>query len=244
MIRSVIIDDEPESRTAVYNILTNYCKDVKILGEASDVASGIKTIKGHQPDVVFLDIQMPDGSGFNLLESFTDIKFHVVFITSFDRYAIKAIKFSAIDYLLKPIDPGQLIDAVDKVRNLLPVKAQLPERVSTLLDNKQKITRIALPTTSGYSFVKIRDIVRCEADNNYTNFFINEGGKFLVTRTLKEYENLLKDDSFVRVHQSHLINLDFVARYIKGEGGTVIMEDGSEVEVSRRQKERFLKRML
>lgn len=244
MIRSIIIDDEPESRAAVSNILTNYCEDVKILGEASDVASGIQLINEQQPDVVFLDIQMPDGSGFDLLESFNSISFHVVFITAFDQFAIKAIKFSAIDYILKPIDPEQLIEAVNKIKKLSSLKMQSSEQISTLLSNKHKITRIALPTLNGYFFVKIREIIRCEADNNYTYFYMNEGGKFLVTRTLKEYELLLKEDSFVRVHQSHLINLNFVAQYIKGDGGTVIMDDGSEVEISRRKRELFLKRIL
>ncbi|MCF6171277.1 MAG: LytTR family DNA-binding domain-containing protein [Bacteroidales bacterium] len=244
MIRAVIIDDEPESRTVVSNILTNFCKDVTVLGEATDVASGIQIIEAYRPDVVFLDIEMPDGNGFELLENISDISFHVIFVTAFEQYAIRAIKFSAIDYLLKPIDPQQLLGAVEKVRNLSPRKIQSPERISTLLNNKQKITRIALPTLSGYFFVKIREIVRCEADDNYTYFFMNSGGKFLVTRTLKEYELLLSGESFVRVHQSHLINLDFVVRYIKGEGGTVVMDDGSEVEISRRKRELFLKRML
>ena len=243
MIRTVIIDDEPESRMAVSNILTNYCPDVEILGEAADVSSGIEAIKKHRPDMVFLDIQMPDGTGFKLLESFNDIDFHVVFVTAFEQFAIKAIKFSAIDYILKPVDPELLIEAVEKVKNLSPKKIQSPERISTLLINKQKITRIALPTLSGYHFVRIREIIRCEADNNYTYFYMNAGGKFLVTRTLKEYELLLKEDSFVRVHQSHLINLDFVAQYIKGEGGTVVMADGSQVEISRRKRELFLQRM-
>ncbi len=244
MIRSVIIDDEPESRVAVSNILTNYCTDVKILGEAFDVASGIKLLKKHLPDVVFLDIQMPDGTGFKLLENFNEINFHVVFITAYDQYAIKAIKFSALDYILKPIDPQQLIDAVEKIKTLTPAKIQSPERIINLLNNNKNLTKIALPTLNGYRFVRIQDIIRCESDNNYTNFYLQTTEKFIVTRTLKEYEMLLKDDSFVRVHQSHLVNLDFVEQYIKGDGGTAIMSDGSEVEISRRKKEVFLKSML
>lgn len=244
MIKAVIIDDEAESRNAVSNILNNYCKDVKILGEADDVASGIILIKKKKPEVVFLDIQMPDGSGFNLLESFGDTYFHVVFITAYDQYAIKAIKFSALDYILKPIDPQQLIDAVEKVKKITPAKTQSPERIINLLKNKKNITKIALPTLNGYRFVNIKDIIRCESDNNYTNFYLQTTEQLIVTRTLKEYELMLKEDSFVRVHQSHLVNLDFVEQYIKGDGGTVIMSDGSEVEISRRKKEIFLKSMM
>jgi two-component system LytT family response regulator len=244
MIRSVIIDDEPESRTAVSNILTNYCEDVEILGEAGDVASGIQLIRQTQPDVVFLDIQMPDGTGFKLLESFDDIQFQVIFITAFDQYAIKAIKFSAIDYILKPVDPQQIIKAVQKLRKMSPEKNQYSERIGMLLENKQKVTKIALPTQNGYRLVRIGDIIRCEADNNYTNFYLRTTEKFLVTRTLKDYELMLDHDSFMRVHQSHLINLNFVEQYIKGDGGIAIMSDGSEVEISRRKKDTFLNHIL
>jgi len=244
MIKAVIIDDEAESRNAVSNILLNYCKDIEILGEADDVASGIVLIKKKKPEVVFLDIQMPDGTGFKLLENFSAINFHVVFITAYDQYAIKAIKFSALDYILKPIDPQQLINAVEKVKKIAPDKIQSPERIINLLKNKRNISKIALPTLNGYRFVNIKDIIRCESDNNYTNFYLQTTEQLIVTRTLKEYEIMLKEDSFVRVHQSHLVNLDFVEQYIKGDGGTVIMSDGSEVEISRRKKETFLNSMM
>jgi two-component system LytT family response regulator len=178
------------------------------------------------------------------LQKFESIDFHVIFITAYDQYAIKAIKFSAIDYILKPIDPQQLVDAVEKLKKLIPNQVQSNERIGTLLSNKQTISKIALPTLSGYRFVNIKDIIRCEADNNYTSFFLQTTEQFIVTRTLKEYEQLLKNDSFVRVHQSHLVNLNFVTQYIKGDGGIAIMSDGSEVEISRRKKEEFLKSIL
>jgi two-component system LytT family response regulator len=244
MIRAIIIDDEPESRKVVANILNNFCKDVTILGEADGVASGIKLINQEQPDVVFLDIQMPDGDGFDILESFETITFHVIFITAYNQYAIKAIEFSAIDYLLKPLDPAKLLKAVEKLKNLSPKTNQSSERVEMLLKNKNNISKIALPTLNGYRFVRVRDIIRCEANNNYTSFYLQTTEKIVVTRTLKDFELILKDDSFIRVHQSHLINVDYVEQYIKGDGGTAIMSDGSEVEISRRKKDQFLNGML
>ncbi len=244
MLRAVIIDDESESRTAIANILKNYCSNVDVVGEGNDVASGVDVIKKEKPDVVYLDIQMPDGTGFNLLERIEDIDFHVIFVTAYDQYAIKAIKFSAIDYILKPIDPQQLIDSVEKLKNISPRKNQLPDRLNNLLQNRSKPARIALPTLSGYRFVKIEDIIRCQSESNYTKFFLQSGEEILVTRTLKEFEIMLRDDRFVRVHQSHLINVDFVEQYIKGDGGTAIMSDGSHVEISRRRKDLFLNSLI
>jgi len=244
MFKAVLIDDEQEGRNAVSNILTSFCEEVHLLGEADGVATGIELIKKTNPDVVFLDIEMPDGNGFDILESFDTVNFHVIFVTAYDRYAIKAIKFSAVDYLLKPLDPQQLIDAVNRLSKRSPKGLQTEERIEVLLDNKKNISKLALPTTTGYRFIRVKDIIRCEAESNYTNFYLQTTEQILVTRTLKDFESLLKEDSFIRVHQSHLINIDFVEQYIKGDGGFVIMSDGSEVEISRRRKEQFLKGML
>jgi two-component system LytT family response regulator len=244
MIGSVIIDDELQSRNALRNILIDYCSDVEILGEADNAEEGIEIIQETKPELVFLDINMPDQNGFQLLESIGDIKFHVVFVTAYDQYAIKAIKFSALDYILKPIDPQQIIDSVNKLKGMQPRKIQVAERISNLLNNKEKINKIALPTISGFRFVRIKSIIRCEADNNYTIFFLEPKETIMVTHTLKYFENILKTDGFVRVHQSHLINIDYVEEYIKGDGGIVKMSDKSEVAVSRRKKEIFLNKML
>ncbi len=244
MIKAVIIDDEAEGRNVVNNIVKNYCTEVEIAGEAATVASGVKLIQKTNPDLVFLDVQMPDGTGFNLLEQFDEIAFQVVFVTAYEQYAIRAFKYSAIDYILKPIDPQLLIEAVEKAGKLSPGKNQSSERVSNLLENSKSISKIALPTLNGYRFVKVQDIVRCKSNNNYTLFYLQTNEQFIVTRTLKDYEELLKNESFIRVHQSHLINLNYVEQYIKGEGGTAIMSDGSEIEVSRRKKDLFLKRIL
>lgn len=243
MIRAVIIDDEHDSRETIFNILKNYCKNIDVVGQANGVNSGLTMVKKTNPDVVFLDIQMPDGTGFDLLEKIPNVNFKVIFITAYDQYALKAIKFSALDYILKPVDPQQLIDAVSKIRIDQMDIEDMNKKINILLRNRTGFERITLPTSDGFKFVDIKDIVRCEADNNYTGFYLNNGEKALVTRTLKEYEDTLSGMDFIRVHQSHIVNLKYIDRYIKGDGGTIVMVDGSEVEVSRRRKEEFLRRM-
>ena len=243
MIRAVIIDDEEEGRNTVYNILTQYCNFVSVIGQADGVVKGRDLILTKQPELVFLDIQMADGTGFDLLEQLPKVEFRVIFVTAYDQYALKAIKYSALDYILKPIDPQQLIDAVNKFRMMESNFRIVAEQIKTLFGYKSGFEKIALPTSEGLRFVKVEDIIRCESDNNYTNFFLKTGEKILVTKTLKDYEETLTDSNFIRIHQSHLINLTYVERYIKGEGGSVVMSDGSEVEVSRRRKENFLDKM-
>jgi len=244
MIRAIIIDDEQESRNTILNILKNFCENVSVVAQAENVADGIKIISDKKPDVIFLDIQMPDGSGFDLLEKTTPIDFQVIFVTAYDQFALKAIKFSALDYILKPVDPQQLIDAVNKIKETGSDVGSITKKISTLLRNKNGFERITLPTFEGFRFINLKDIVRCEADNNYTNFYLNSSEKILVTKTLKEYDECLSGLDFVRVHQSHLVNIKFVDRYIKGDGGTIIMADGSEVDVSRRRKDGFLDKMM
>ena len=243
MIRAVIIDDEEEGRNTVNNILTQYCDAIHVVGQADGVSKGKELIISKQPDIVFLDIQMTDGTGFDLLEQLPKVEFRVIFVTAYDQYALKAIKYSALDYILKPIDPQQLIDAVNKFKVLESNFHIMAEQIKTLFGFKSGFEKIALPTSEGLRFVRVEDIIRCESDNNYTNFFLKNGEKILVTKTLKDYEETLSDSNFIRIHQSHLINLNYVERYIKGEGGSVIMSDGSEVEVSRRRKEAFLDKM-
>jgi len=243
MIIAVIIDDEQESGNTINNILTHYCDYVSIVGQAEGVSKGKELIMLKQPDLVFLDIQMADGTGFDLLEQLPKVEFRVIFVTAYDQYALKAIKYSALDYILKPIDPQQLIDAVNKFRMIESNFHVVAEQIKTLFGYKSGFEKIALPTSEGLRFVKVEDIIRCESDNNYTNFFLKTREKILVTKTLKDYEETLSDSNFIRIHQSHLINLAYVERYIKGEGGSVVMSDGSEVEVSRRRKEIFLDKM-
>jgi len=244
MTRAIIIDDEQDSRNAINNILKNYCKDIEVSGQAGSVAEGLTLIGKTKPDVVFLDIQMPDGTGFDLLEKITKITFQVIFVTAYDKYALKAIKFSALDYLLKPVDPHQLMEAVKKIKKNNGDFSDITRKINTLLRNKNGFERLTLPTFEGFKFVNIKDVVRCESDSNYTNFYLNTGELILVTRTLKEYEEILAELDFIRVHQSNLVNIKYIDRYIKGDGGTIVMVDGSEVEVSRRRKDDFLKKMV
>ena len=243
MIRAIIIDDEEESRNTISNILSKYCDNVSITGQAENVRGGLDLINKEKPDVVFLDIRMPDGTGFDLLEKVHEISFRVIFVTAHDQYALRAIKVSALDYILKPVDPQQLIDAVEKIKEPPNDMETITHKINTLLRNKNGFERITLPTFEGFKFINIKDIIRCEADNNYTFFYLNSGEKILVTKTLKEYDETLSGVDFIRVHQSHLVNTKFIDRYIKGDGGSLVMADGSEVEVSRRRKEEFLRRM-
>ncbi len=243
MIKAIIIDDEQESRNTISNILKNFCDNVSVVAQAENVSEGLRAIEKEKPNVVFLDIQMPDGSGFDLLEKARNIDFRVIFITAHDQFALRAIKFSALDYILKPVDPQQLIDAVNKLKTPETDISIVTHKIQTLLRNKNGFERITLPTFEGFRFINIKDIVRCEADNNYTNFYLNSGDKILVTKTLKEYDECLSGLDFIRVHQSHLVNIKFVDRYIKGDGGTLVMVDGSQVDVSRRRKDEFLNKM-
>ncbi len=239
-IRSVIIDDEERSRLTLQNLLTEYCPQVSVLGMADGAGTGWKLIKDHQPELVFLDVRMPaSDEGFQLLESIEDIQFAVIFTTSFDEYAIRAIKFSALDYLLKPINILELQKAVsryEKRRGKTDVQG-----IRNLPDYADNFRKIGLPSMDGLLFVDINDIVRLEADGNCTIFFLSNKKKVLVTKTLKYYQKLLEESNFHRIHGSHLINLKHIVRYLKE--GVVEMKDGSSVFVSARKKKGFLEKL-
>lgn len=243
MIRAIVIDDEEESRDSIVYILNNYCDNIDIIAEAENVKQGVEAIKNELPDVLFLDIDMPDGTGFDLLEQFPEPDFQVIFITAHDQYALKAIKFSALDYILKPVNPKHLMDAVKKLKTIKPDYDLISKQISTLFKNRNGFDRITLSTFEGLRFVLLNDIIRCEADGNYTNFYLVSGEKILVTKTLKDFDETLSDHDFIRIHKSHLVNLKYIDRYIKGEGGAIVMTDGAQVEVSRRRKEYFLSRL-
>jgi two-component system LytT family response regulator len=238
-MRTILVDDEPDARATLRSFLGSYCTDIEILGEAGSVEEGYSQIRKFDPDLVFLDIQMEDGTGFDLLERFRNIEFCVVFTTAFDAFAIKAFKYSAIDYLLKPIDPDELIDAVHKARRKFTGR---PQQVEDLLKFRKgdEPERITISSTEGLTLVALDDIIRLESDSNYTNFYLKSKEKITVPKSLKEYEDLLPSKKFFRTHQSHIVNLKYVKKYIKDDGGYIVMEDGSQVWVARRRKDDFL----
>jgi len=239
MIRAIIIDDIPEARTVLKADLENYCVNIEVVGEAEGVVSGAKLIKEIQPDLVFLDIQMNDGTGFDLLEILPEKKFKLIFTTASDEYAVKAFKFSAVDYLLKPIDPDELMDAVSKVEQ----QDQSTDRIALLKENFNQPKRLALNTLDKIHIVEVAEILRCESHINYTMFYFTDGTKLLVTKTLKEFDKLLTDHHFIRVHQSHLINTRFIKEFLKSEG-YIIMKDGTKVPVSTRKKQVLMDMIL
>lgn len=237
-MRTVIIDDEPKGRQTLTNFITKYAPGLNLIGEADCVQSGIELIEKQKPELVFLDVQMPDGTGFDLLGQLQYNNFQLIFCTSFDNYAIKAFRFSAIDYLLKPVDPDTFKAAIAKVtENNQP---KLESKLDVLNSNKTNFTRIALHSSEGINLVNINDIIRCESDVNYTKFFLKDGYSILVSKTLKEFDSFLSEHGFIRVHKSSLVNINHISKYIKGEGGCLIMSDGAEIVVSRRKREQLL----
>lgn len=243
MIKSVIIDNEIKSRKTLSNFLLKYCKEVEIIGEADGVASGIDLIKTTNPELVFLDIEMTDGTGFKLLESIEDIQFSVIFVTAYSDYAVKAFKISAVDYLLKPINPKELMEAIEKYQKETGFKG-IHNKLEVLLGNQSTIKKIAFPTSDGIELVKIDEIMHCEADDNYTSIYLNNKKRILVSKTIKEYDTMLSDFGFFRIHQSHLVNLDYITKFNKNDGGYVILENGKKLPVSRRNKQEFLEKLL
>jgi len=242
MMRVVIIDDEAGARNNLRTLIHSRFPEIEVLGEADGVSTGQKLIETSRPDLAFLDVQMQDGTGFDLLAGLTRDDLQVVFVSAHDHFAITAIKFSAIDYLLKPVEEEELRVTLEKIRQYREGN-DIKMKLELLLGNLRRVDKIALPSFQGIEFVRLDDIIRCESDNNYTMFYLTGGTKILVSKTLREYEDMLEARGFFRTHKSHLINLKYLKKYIKGEGGSVILDDGSEVLVSRRRKEDFL-RML
>ena len=238
-MRAIVVDDEAGARGALINLLRNYFEDIEIIGEADGVESGKKLITEKKPDLLFLDVQMQDGTGFDLLAGIDRSNLQVIFVSAHDYFAITAIKFSAVDYLVKPVEPVELQKAIDKIRQQKSL-TEVQKKLDLLLTNVNKIEKIALPSLNGVEFVKLDDIVRCEAESNYTVFYLINGDKVTVSKTLKDYEDILSQNNFFRIHKSVIINIKYLKKYIKGDGGSVIMEDGSELLVSRRRKDDFL----
>jgi two-component system, LytTR family, response regulator len=246
MIKTLVIEDEQKSLDMLAGLIQKSCPELVITGLAKNVREGVEMIKSQQPDLVFLDISMPDGSGFDLLEQVPDHKFELIFATASDAHAIKAIKYSACDYLLKPIDVDDLRLAVDKVvkkKRSLPSMENLQFLIQHLKRADENFQKITLPTGNAYEIVNVKDIIRCEADGSYTNFYLTDKRKLMISAGLKHYEELLPESDFIRVHHHHLINMNHVVRFLKEDGGYAVMSDGSKIEISRRKKEAFMEKL-
>lgn len=246
MITAILVDDDSNLREGMKALLNRYAPEIQIFGEAENVTNAVSVIDQLNPQVVFLDIQLADGTGFDILEKLTEkngkIASQVVFITAHEQYAIKAFRFSALDFLLKPVDPEELQKVIEKIKNTVK-KNDTFSHIDLLLENIRKkvdnFKRIALSTTDGIHLFEISDIIRCESTDNYTTFHIKNSKPILISKTLKEYEELLSEQGFERIHQSHLINLAYLKSYIKKDGGYVIMSDNSNLPVSQRKKDRL-----
>ena len=244
-LKAIIVEDEEASRETLANYLNRYCPDVNLVATADSVKEGLSAIKEHQPDIVFLDVEMPYGNGFDLLDQVEDITFATVFVTAFSNYAIKALNLSASYYILKPVDIDELISAVDKIKeektkdNHHFYSKVLVENLNTVDKLEHKIV---LPQMNGFEVIRVKDVIRVQANDNFSDFHMVDGTRKVICRTLKHYEELLLDFNFMRVHKSHLVNLHYVRRYIKGKGGQLMMSDNSEVDVSPSKKKTLLDR--
>lgn len=238
----LIIDDENRTREFVKKIIDSFQLDIEVFTDGENVETGIEAINRINPDIVLLDIQMPDGTGFDVLNSIETKNFEVIFITAYQEYAIKAIKFSALDYILKPIDSEELHSSIITAMDALEFKRE-DDQYLALENNIQATNRrkLVLKTQESVFVVDLSEIVRCEADKNYTFFYLNSGKKILVSRTLKDFETMLNGYGFFRIQQSHLINLEYLDRYDKTQGGAIIMKDGVSVPLSSAKKEQFFK---
>jgi two-component system LytT family response regulator len=245
-LKTIIVDDEQDAVNFINSIIGEYCPSLQVVGKANNVLQGVELIRENEPDLLFLDVEMPNGTGFDLLEQFPEKDFDVVFITAFNHYAINAIKFSAVDYILKPININEFIEAVNKVvKKRSERRTPGNEGLKILMENIRSSlpSRLAIPTTDGMEYLNPKDIIRIEADRSYSWFFLTGDRKILVSKHLKEYQELLGDRYFFRLHNSHLINLKFVKKYIRKEGGYIEMADGALLPISRNRKDLFLAHM-
>jgi len=245
MIRGIIVDDELKSRESLKILLEDFCEGVEVVALCQNIDEAMDAVKRLNPDVVFLDIQLRRETGFDLLTKLKHFDFNVIFTTAYSEYAIKAFKFSAVDYLLKPIDIEELKHSITKLDER--TRSSIADRLQQLMQNMRSESpsklKLALPTTDGLIFVKVENVLYCEASSNYTEITMEDNKKFIVSRTLKEYDDLLSDQDFFRVHHSTLINLNAIKKYVRGDGGYVIMNNDKSLDVSKRKKEAFLSRI-
>ncbi|MBD2755681.1 response regulator transcription factor [Spirosoma sp. BT704] len=243
-MRAIIIDDEPNAVGLLALRLSQHCPQVELVASCTNSHKGVQAILDYQPDVVFLDIEMPQMNGFQVLEAVSGVSFSLVFVTAYDKFALKAFRYSAVDYLLKPIDTQELIQAVNRVEKQ---KKTTPEQVDHLKQQlhgttKQLPDKIALPYQNGVTFVDLKDIIYCESDDNYTKFYLIDGQHYLVTKPLRDIQELLEDRDFQRIHRQFFINLNHIKKFVRGEGNYLIMVNQQSIPVSRGQKDRLLER--
>ena len=246
MIRTILVDDEPRGLNTLKKLLQEYCPELKIIAECADADSAKQKITLLDPQLVFLDISLPGKSGFDLLTELEKINFEIIFVTAHHEYTLQAFRYSAVDYLVKPIDEDLLADAVKRAIKRIAVAVN--SNINTLLYNIQKPRsgqemKLCIPSLKGFQVVELKDILFCEASGSYTNFYFNNNSNICSAKPIYEYEELLSDAGFVRIHKSYLVNLLHIKEYIRGEGGSVILSNSKEVEVSRRKKDIFLGRM-
>lgn len=244
MITAILVDDEPYCCEALALLLERYCPGVHIIDVCYSAETALQSISEHRPTLLFLDIEMPHLNGFELLEKIPEVAFQVIFTTSYDQYAIKAIRFSALDYLLKPVDPDELQHAVQKA--IQKIKFPPASQIELLLEqlrHPSAAKKIAIPTMEGLQMISIDSIISCSSDSNYSVLLLKSKKKIVVSRTLKEIEEMLTEHPFLRVHHSFLVNLDEVAKYVKGKGGYLVMSDDSIVDVSNSRKDALLKKL-
>ncbi len=241
-IHTILIDDEKSSLVILQKLLEKNFPEIEIISTAQSVQQAIEEINKYKPDLIFLDISMPDGDGFEVLEKTDYHDFGVIFVTAYDQYAIKAFEYAALHYILKPVDPEMLKDAIERYKETS--NEELTEKISALSSNlKDKPTKLILPTSSGLHIIDLNEIVRCESSNNYTTFFLTNGKKIVVSKSIQTYENLLKDSHFCRIHNKHIVNLKFIKKYVRGRGGYVVLSNGEQIEVSEGRKKKFLEKL-
>ena len=242
-ITALIVDDEQASRITLRNYLDKYCPSVEVLGEAENIVEAQQKIQKLQPELLFLDVEMPFGNAFDLLEKFKELPFEVIFVTAFSHYALEALHLSASNYLLKPLEINQLVEAVDKVIEDRKLKGQM-KTSSILLENllieQRQLKKVVLPMMEGFEVVVLQEVVYVEADDNLSTFYLSDGTKRTVCKTLKYYEDVLRDYDFIRIHKSHVININYLKQYLKGKGGEVVLSTGVHLAVSPSRKQDLL----
>lgn len=243
MLKAVVIEDELRTRQAIITIIENECDDIAVVGEGYNVASGIDAIESAHPDILLMDVELADGNAFDILRKIRDHSGRIIFVTAHEEYALQAIKFSAFDYILKPFSKEELKNSILKARDAV-LKRASDLSLKTLLSNidNKKEKKIVLKSLDDIHLVNVSDIIRCEADTSYTRFFLNNGSAITISNNLKEYDELLVDYNFFRVHHSHLVNLNEIVKFRKGQASCLLMSDGSEVPVSSRKKERLIEK--